>query len=165
DIEGLWATRLSAGTAMIENVPSSGPTQTIRHTRRAVNVARILKTALPMAAALSLIAATPAAAADYKGCNSRACAGVYNYRILPVSGGWYELRIDNVVVTDTYKNDGHTPYLQIKYTTHDSATHAKNLWGSDDGETAYLGDVDLFDVASISTYVCATGGSGCKRIA
>ncbi|MER7790136.1 hypothetical protein [Streptomyces sp. NPDC097640] len=127
-----------------------------------MNISRILKTAVPVAAAVSLLAASPAVAADYTGCTSKACGSVYNYQYKQIPG-WdsYEISIDNVIVRDKVKDDGYLPAVVIQYNNSNGAQR-KFIWGNDNGTSQNLGRVYMYDLKDVWFQVCHTGGTCTK---
>ncbi|MBU3866255.1 hypothetical protein KN815_19950 [Streptomyces sp. 4503] len=123
-----------------------------------MNISRILKTAVPAAAALSLLAASPAVAADYTGCTSRSCGSVYGYRYKAIPG-WdtYEIWIDSMIVRDKVKDDGSFPGIRIVYNNSNGAQDVYR-WGNDNGASQQLGGKYMYDLKDVWFQVCDVGG-------
>jgi hypothetical protein len=124
-----------------------------------MNISRILKTALPAAAALSLLATSPAVAADYTGCTAKACGSVYGYRYKAIPGfDTFEIWIDNMIVRDTVRDDGSFPGIKLVH-----SGGQIYYWGNDNGTSQLLGGDYLYDLKDVWFQVCQNGGP-CKTL-
>jgi hypothetical protein len=129
-----------------------------------MKIARALKLAVPLAAAIGLMAATPAFAIDQDGCNAYACGGVTNYRYSSVGGGLYEIWIDQVVVSDLRAGDGVAPVLRINYTSAGGLKNYVVKKGKDDGDTSYLGSYYNIRVKNVYFQICGDGPTACVQL-
>ncbi|WP_063736208.1 hypothetical protein [Streptomyces sp. RTd22] len=135
-----------------------------------MSISRILKTAVPLAATVGLLAASPAVAAEntgagiseYTGCTSKACGSVYGYSYKPIPG-WdtYEIEIDSMIVRDKVKDDGYFPGIRIRYNNSNGAQRSYT-WGNDNGESQQLGGEYMYDVKDVWFEVCHNGGTCTK---